>query len=235
MKKCLLAVFVILSGLTFAEPQIPVLRMWATDLTGTLSSREIENLNQTLRRFEDTTSNQLVFLMIKTLDGFPIEDFALNVSMKNKIGTAKNNNGILLLIVKDDRQLRIEVGYGLEGALPDAMASSIIRNEIIPYFRNNDYYTGITNGLTAIQLAVKGEYTGEPKLIEEEPFEYFIIPFIILFIVFSFILRKGRKSGGYTYHGGWGGGFGGRSSGGGFGGFSGGGGSFGGGGASGRW
>ncbi len=72
--------------------------------------------------------------MIQTLDGYPLEDYSYDVAKKNKIGTAKNNNGVLLLVVKDDQKIRIEVGYGLEGVFPDALSSSIIRNVIKPYF-----------------------------------------------------------------------------------------------------
>ena len=136
--------------------------------------------------------------------------------------------------------MRIEVGYGLEGALPDALASSIIRNDVAPFFRKNQYYEGTVAGLNGILAATKGEYKGNPETEEENKFPIGVIIFII-FIIYSIFGRRGRggRGGGFIYYGGGLGGMSGRSGGGfssgGFGGFSGGGGSFGGGGASGSW
>lgn len=230
------------SLVSFAQPKIPKLENWANDLTNTLSTTELQQLNFRLKTYEDTTSNQLVSLMISSLEGYPLEDFSYEIAEQNKIGTKENSNGILLLVVKNDKKMRIEVGYGLEGALPDALASSIIRNEIAPHFRKNEYYAGITAGINSIIAAIGGEYKSDFKEKSRgiNTLEIIII-LAIIFVVLS-ILPKSRKlggSGGYSYHGGgWGGGgFGGRSGGfgGSSGGFSGGGGSFGGGGSSGSW
>lgn len=240
--KLYFAVFLIFAASVFGQPEIPKLTMWATDLTNTLSQSELSDLNTRLKTFADTTSNQLIVLMIPSLEGYPIEMLAEETATKNKIGTAKNDNGILLLIAKDDRQLRIEVGYGLEGAVPDAIASSIIRNVIKPQFRNDDYYAGISDGVNAIIKAIGGEYVADDNG-EDSGFP-FIIFVIILIVIFLFlksggpfvpggVYRTGTRSGGWTSgNSSWGGssGFGG-----GGGGFSGGGGSFGGGGASGSW
>ena len=240
--KIYFAVFLIFAATVFGQPEIPKLTMWATDLTNTLSQSELSDLNIRLKTFADTTSNQLIVLMIPSLEGYPIEMLAEETATKNKIGTAKNDNGILLLIAKDDRQLRIEVGYGLEGAVPDAIASSIIRNVIKPQFRNDDYYAGISDGINAIIQAIGGEYVADDNG-EDSGFP-FIIFVIILIVIFLFlksggpfvpggVYRTGTRSGGWTSgNSSWGGssGFGG-----GGGGFSGGGGSFGGGGASGSW
>jgi uncharacterized protein len=235
--------FAVISALTFAQPEIPQLSLWANDFTNTLSPEELNGLNSKLKTYEDTTTNQLVSLMITSLDGYPLEDYSYQVSEKNKIGTKENSNGALLLVVKNDRKMRIEVGYGLEGVLPDALTSSIIRNEIAPFFRKNEYYAGINSGINAIIAAIGGEYKADYK--EKSKGSYlsgFIVLMIIILIIFSFIPKSRRHigSGGFTYrggrwgNGGFGGGFGGGSSGG-FGGFSGGGGSFGGGGSSGSW
>jgi uncharacterized protein len=165
---------------------------------------------------------------------------AEEIASKNKIGSEKNDNGILLLIAKDDRELRLEVGYGLEGVVPDAIASSIIRNVIRPRFRDNEYYLGIRNGISAIFNAIGGEYRAENE--EENEGLPFIALIIIIIVVFSLmrggpfvpggVYRTGTRSGGWTSgksswggSSGWSGG----------GGFRGGGGSFGGGGASGSW
>lgn len=224
-----------------AQPKIPTLKMWATDLTGTLSKTELSELNQSLKSYEDTTSNQIIVLLISSLEGYPIEMLAEEIATSNKIGTEKNDNGVLLLIAKDDKELRIEVGYGLEGALPDAIASSIIRNEITPGFRDGDFYQGILNGINSIIKAIGGEYKADNSDSEDGfPFYIFII---IIFIVFIFmrsggpfvpggVYRTGTRTGGWTSGSSSWGGSSGWSGGGGF---SGGGGSFGGGGASGSW
>lgn len=230
-------------NILIAKTDIPLLKNWANDFTNTLSKEELNALNIRLKTYQDTTTNQLVTLMIATLDGYPLEDYSYEAAEKNKIGTKENSNGVLFLVVKNDRKMRIEVGYGLEGALPDALASSILRNEVAPYFRKDQYYAGINSGIDAIIAAIGGEYVADFKeKSDEENFHGFIIFLIILIIIFLFTPRwKGRMyPGGFTYSGrpwggsGFGGSFGG-SSGGGFGGFSGGGGSFGGGGASGSW
>jgi len=223
---------------SFAQPEIPQFKNWANDLTHTLSPQELQQLNFRLKTYEDSTTNQLVALMIPSLEGYPLESYSFEVAEKNKIGTKEKSNGILFLAVKNDRKMRIEVGYGLEGVLPDALSSSIIRNEIAPYFRKNEYYAGINSGIDAIIAAIGGEYKSDFKENSRglNALEIIIL-LLIIFIVLS-ILPKSRKlggSGGYIFHGGgggWGsGGFGGGSSGG----FSGGGGSFGGGGSSGSW
>lgn len=220
----------------FAQPQIPKLKMWATDLTNTLSQSELQDLNERLKSFQDTTSNQIVVLMIPSLENYPIEMLAEETATKNKIGTEKNDNGILLLIAKDDRELRLEVGYGLEGSVPDAIASSIIRNVIRPQFRDNNYYLGINDGINAIIAAIGGEYKADDA--DDNGGFPFVILIIIIIVAFSFMRGGGPfvPGGVYrtgTHSRGWSSGS--SSWGGSSGGFSGGGGSFGGGGASGSW
>ena len=220
----------------FAQPQIPKLKMWATDLTNTLSQSELQDLNERLKSFQDTTSNQIVVLMIPSFENYPIEMLAEETATKNKIGTEKNDNGILLLIAKDDKELRLEVGYGLEGSVPDAIASSIIRNVIRPQFRDNNYYLGINDGINAIIAAIGGEYKAEDA--DDNGGFPFVILIIIIIVAFSFMRGGGPfvPGGVYrtgTHSRGWSSGS--SSWGGSSGGFSGGGGSFGGGGASGSW
>ncbi len=233
-------IFIILlfTAVAISQPQIPALTQWATDLTGTLSGQQLNTLNSRLSVFEDSTSNQVLLLMISSLDGAAIEEYSYDVATKNKIGTKKFDNGALLLIAKEDKKLRIEVGYGLEGILPDALSSSIIRNVIVPHFKRDDYFAGVTAGVDAIISAIKGEYKADPDTIDEDGDS--VIPpilFIIFIIIMMFIRGGGRRSGGFiSYGSGLGGSSWGSSSGGSsFGGFSGGGGSFGGGGASGSW
>ena len=224
-------------SVTFIYAQdIPKLKKYATDYTRTLSNDQINYLDKALGIFNDSTSNQVVFLMNKSLGGYPIEMFTHETAEKNGIGTKENSNGVLFYVAKNDRKMRIEVGYGLEGALPDALASSIIRNDVTPYFKKNMYYEGVLAGLNGILVATKGEYKGSGKKGDEEKFPIGFIIFIII-MIFSMFSRKGRRGGpgGLIFAAAALGGLGGRSSGGGFGGFSGGGGSFGGGGASGSW
>ncbi len=243
MKKILIPILLLILvsvGLAQEEPDVPKLTNYVNDFTGTLTREQIYKLEQSLRALDKKTSTQIVVLMIPTLNGYPLEMYSYDVAAKNKIGTKGNDNGILFLIVKNDKKMRIEVGYGLEGALPDALASSIIRNRVAPFFRKGEYYKGLISGLNAIVSAVQGEYVNKDNREKDvdkggHGFWFYVI-FFILMIIFS----RMRGPGGLIFLGGFGG-FGGGSSGGfggggfGGGGFSGGGGSFGGGGASGGW
>jgi uncharacterized protein len=233
----LLLLLIISCSIYAQKPEIPKLAFFANDLTGTLSEAQTLAINTKLKDYADSTSNQVVFLMIDTLDGYPLEDYSYEVAKENEIGS-KKNNGILLLVVKKDHKIRIEVGYGLEGVFPDALSSSIIRNVIKPYFIRDDFNTGVNAGIDAIFATIAGEYKAEKQTSNRKQFSPFItIITIIIFVLFSIFRRRGGRGGGFLYYpGGWGG-----SSGGGFGGFgggggfSGGGGSFGGGGSSGSW
>lgn len=239
MKKLILFLFLI--SVVHSQPEVPQLPNWANDFTNTLSQEQLGSLNYKLKTFQDSTSNQVVFLMISTLNDYPLEYYSMDVAEKNKIGTKEHDNGILFLVVKDDRKMRMEVGYGLEGVLPDALASSIIRNVVKPYFNNGQYYQGVDEGLSAIISAVKGEYVAQRKNPGEKGKSPIATILTIIFFIIIFFLRGGRRGlGGFIFYSGMGGlgGFGGSSGGSGgsgFGGFSGGGGSFGGGGASGGW
>ena len=218
-----------------------------TDRTGTLTRDQVTVLERKLAAFERETSNQIAVLLIPSLEGDSLEDYSIRLAEKWKIGQQGKNNGVILVIVKNDRKLRIEVGYGLEGALPDALAGTIIRNEIAPRFKAGQFFQGIEAGVNSIIAATKGEYKASPRKKTSEI--DFWLPFLIVgaFIIF-FILAasqarrrhyhsggsRGWNSGGGFFGGGpFLGGSGGWSSGGDS--FSGGGGDFGGGGASGDW
>ena len=228
-----------------------IIKQYVVDETGTLSASELSTLIKKLQEFDKQTSTQIVVYLISTLDGEPIENVSVSIAEANKIGRKDKNNGVLLLIAKNDRKLRIEVGYGLEGALTDALSSQIIRKEITPPFKSGKYYEGINRGIDAIIAVTKGEYTADNKTKKDSGgigcfgipiFILFIFGFIFFSIVISIIrsifglggrMVSGRRGGGFWGGGGFFGGGGGSS--GGFGGFSGGGGSFGGGGSSGSW
>lgn len=136
-----------------APTDIPVV-----DQTNTLTSEQKRQLAQQIADERKASGNQIAVLMIRSLEGDSIEGYSLKVARKWGIGTGENNNGVLLLVAKDDRKLRIEVGTGLEGALTDAQAGRIIRNEITPQFRNDKYYEGVRAGVTSIIAATNGEY-----------------------------------------------------------------------------
>ncbi len=231
---------------------IPILHQRVTDNAGILSSSERQMLEEMLARYEDSTSNQIAILTIPSLNGNDLFDYAQQVAEKNKIGTKEHNNGILLLVAVKEHEIRIQVGYGLEGSVPDAVAVIIIDQEIKPLFRQGNYFAGLQAGLQSIIKATRGEYKATPTshLNQKELKSICTIIIFLFFVFFSMIMRFARAfgyhvsgSGHRRYSSGlggfWGGGFGsgGFGGGGGFsgGGWSGGGGSFGGGGASGSW
>jgi uncharacterized protein len=229
-----------------AQIKYPELKQRVNDFTNTLSFQEWQEVERLLKSYEDTTSTQVVVLMINTLDGESIEEYANKTFALNKIGQAKKDNGVLLVIAKEDRKIKIEVGYGLEGALTDAVSSQIIRQEILPLFKADNYFGGIVTGVDAIIRTTKGEYQADNKGNKASQVTVGLVFFAIMFGIFVLlpILAARRRSvigsGGHRYYSGWGyggGSFGGFGGGGGFsgGGFSGGGGMSGGGGASGSW
>lgn len=211
-----------------------------------LSGQTIQQLELHLKQFEDSTSNQIAILIIPSLEGDVLEDYALRVAHNEwKLGQSKNDNGVLLLIAVDEHKMRIEVGYGLEGVLTDALCSQIIRNEMAPNFRRGDYDAGVLLAVNAMVRAIGGEYTADgtsANRVKKRPGGSLITLLIIfgVIILISRIRRGGNNRGsGWSSSAGWFigglGGGGGSSGGGGFGGFSGGGGGFGGGGSSGSW
>lgn len=233
----------------FGGDEVPILRQRVTDQSGVLSRGESNDLEKKLEQFEKESSTQIAVLIVESLGGEDITDYTFRVAEKNQLGKKGKDNGILIVIAIEERKIRIEVGYGLEGALTDALSSQIIRNRMAPHFRSGNYYEGILDGITAIIEATKGEYRGEDENenIRISPFVVFIILIIVSMIIRGLIRSGGQYIGSGKYKnrypwwwggfggGGFGGGgFSGRGFGGG-GGFSGGGGRFGGGGATGGW
>ena len=229
------------AGFALKVPSKPGRRV--NDYAKVFSSKEADKLERKLKQFEDATSNQVVVAVFPSLEGGNLEDFSIRLAEQWKPGQKGRDNGVIILVFMRDRKIRIEVGYGLEGALPDAVCGSIISNEMRPRFKHNLIYGGINAAADAVIAATKGEYKPKKRTHRSrKKSSVFSIVFFLLFFGFAvfanFFLPQmrrtgyGRRRSGY-YHGGWGSGFGG----GGFsgGGFSGGGGSFGGGGASGGW
>lgn len=164
MKKAILLFTLIFFSFFAVKAQLAVPELWGMrvhDEAKVLSAQTAQQLENSLKVFEDSTTNQIAVLIVPSLAGESVEDYALKVAEAWKLGTANNDNGVLLLISINDRKMRIEVGEGLEGPLPDALCSRIIRNEIAPAFRRQDYDAGITAGVNSIMLAIKGEYNAE--------------------------------------------------------------------------
>ncbi|WP_108470822.1 TPM domain-containing protein [Rhodanobacter thiooxydans] len=147
----------LLPALLLAADAVPKLARHVTDLTGTLSAPQIDQLDAQLVALEKAKGAQLVVLMVGSTGEQDIEGYSLAVAEANKVGRKGTDDGVLLLVAKDDRQVRIEVGYGLEGAIPDAATARIIREYIAPKFRANDYFGGISDAVGALTQLINGE------------------------------------------------------------------------------
>jgi uncharacterized protein len=152
----------LLSLSVFGQKAVPELwNMRVHDDAHVLKQETIDQLEKRLAHYEDSTSNQIAVLIISSLDGESLEDYAIKVAEKWALGKKDKDNGALLLIAVDDHKMRIEVGEGLEGVLTDAMSSRIIRNEMAPAFRRGDFDSGVTAAIDGILKAIGGEYTAE--------------------------------------------------------------------------
>jgi uncharacterized protein len=239
-----------------AEVIPPPPAQYFNDYANAVSAATAARLNQTLKDFERETSSQiLVAVFPKMQSDSSLEDYTVRVAQSWRVGQKAKDNGAVLFVFTQERRLRIEVGYGLEGALPDALGKRIIDEQITPRFKAGDFDGGLTAGVQSIIAATKGEYKGTGRTVAEgKTSGNKITPFLLLlcigFVVAMLFFRAFRTmsmsswlitsalSGGWSggrsrSSGGSSGGWGGFSGGGG--GFSGGGGSFGGGGASGSW
>lgn len=241
--------------LSYAIPSRPDPQRLVNDLAQVFTSDQVSRLENTLVAFDDSTSNQIVVVTVKDLEGYDPSEYATRIGLDWGVGSAQFNNGIVLLVkpktYDSAGQVFIAVGYGLEGAIPDAYAKRIIENELISNFRLNDYYAGVEAACDVLMKLASGEIS-EPRGEEEDDALLEIIATLLFIglLIFIFIIAVGQNednghssgggrrtihvgpiiTSGRSYGGGssFGGGFGG-----GFGGF--GGGSFGGGGAGGSW
>lgn len=232
-----------------AEVMPPAPAQYFNDYAKVVSPNIAQQLNQSLENFERETSSQiLVAVYPKMQSDSSIEDYTVRVAQSWRVGQKAKDNGAVLFVFIGDRKMFLQVGYGLEGVLPDALCKRIIEDEIKPGFKAGDYDSGLAAGVSAILSAAKGEYKGTGRTVADGNYSpgaagnaghrsspAIVFIFVVIFILLAFASR-GRRGGGFFYTGGgWGGGGGGWSGGGGGGGFSGGGGSFGGGGAGGSW
>ncbi len=181
------------SGLVYADlATIPELSSRVTDLTQTLSAAEQAQLEQKLATFEAKKGSQIALLIVPTTQPEDIAQYAIRVVEKWKIGRDKVDDGILVLVAKDDRKLRIEVGYGLEGAVPDLYAKRIISEIISPRFKQGDYFGGLDAGLNSLIGLVNGEVLPAPSKAESSGMGVMDILPILMFggLVTGLVLRS---------------------------------------------
>jgi uncharacterized protein len=253
--------FPLLHTLAYAL-DVPALKGRVNDYAGVIRPQQAQSLEAQLARLEADTGHQVAVLTVPTLEGEDIEGFSIRVAENWKIGKKGFDNGVILVVAVKDRKLRLEVGYGLEGVLPDLIAKRITSDYIVPRFRADDYGGGIVAGIDAVQKVIRNEPLPEsarrPASNQKSNVNFFLM-LVIIFAVMAFMSyassstrrrnnvwgTRGRRGGppiifGPPFGGGGGGFSGGGFGGGGFGGgegggFSGGGGGFGGGGASDSW
>ena len=218
------------------------------DYAGVVSKETADRFNEQLAEFEQETSDQVVVAVLPRMQSdSDVADYTQRVAQAWGVGQKERRNGVVLFVFIQDRKMFIQVGYGLEGALPDATAFDITERHIKPLFRNGNYQGGLATGIDLVCKAIRGEYKGSGKTVAERhrgSGASGLLPFLIFVLVLIIISRLIRRLGGYGYSsrrggpiflpmgggGGWS-----SSGGGGFSGFSGGGGSFGGGGAGSSW
>jgi len=244
-----LAIILFAIGANAAEVIPPKPARYFNDYAGVVSKETGYRFNEQLAQFERDTSDQVVVAVFPKMQSeSDIADYTQRVAQAWGVGQKEQRNGVVLFVFIEDRKMFIQVGYGLEGALPDATAFDITERHIKPLFRAGNYEPGLATGIDLICKAIRGEYKGSGKTVAERHGGggaiTGILPFIIFIIVLIMLSRLARKKGGYGYSsggggpifipsgGGWSSGGGG---GGGFSGFGGGGGGFGGGGAGSSW
>jgi uncharacterized protein len=251
LRHTLFALLLFLSWRSFASETIPPKPdRYFNDYAGVVSSGAAQRFNEQLAGFERETSNQVLVVVYHTMQSdSSIDDYTRRVAQTWGVGQKNQRNGVVLFVFVNDRKMFIQVGYGLEGALPDFTAFDITERHIKPSFRNQDYEGGIATGIDLICKAIRGEYKGTGKTVQDtggsQSGTAGLLVFFFVLILILIAMRASRRFGGYRYTGGggpfvsgnWGsrGGWSSSSSGGGFSGFSGGGGSFGGGGAGSSW
>lgn len=243
LKFCIFISFLMISHVVLAAPSFPELSGRVVDQAGLLSGDKKQNMIAKLEAFEVKSTAQIVVAVVSTLEGYEIRDYGIELARHWALGQADQNNGVLLLVAPNERKVSIEVGYGLEGSLTDALSYQIIQQYILPEFKAGNMGAGIEAGVDAILQGLAGEISEQSLMANDGvggiPIET-IIFFCFFFFVLTVIIVQAVRGGGHVDKDGhrtstapvWRHSSG-RSSGGG--GFSGGGGSFGGGGASGGW
>ena len=184
--------------LAWGEVAIPALKSRVTDLSGTLTPDQVSSLEQRLAAFEAQKGSQIAVLILPSTKPEAIEQFSIRVAETWKIGRKGTDDGLILVVAKDDRRLRIEVGYGLEGAIPDAVANRVISETITPRFKAGDFHGGITAGVEQLIKLVEGEKLPPPSASGSSSrqgsglsgfFDYIVPAFFLIFIAGA-VLRK---------------------------------------------
>jgi uncharacterized protein len=239
---------------------IPPSGQWVTDQVGLLSRGEQQTLSRRLAAYADTTSTQIVVVILESLGGIPASEYAIALGRRWAVGQQGQNNGVVILVSAGDREVFIATGYGLEASIPDAVASRVYRNVVVPAFREGRYFDGLYRATDALIEAARGEFEAIPEDPGDSGAQLALVVVLLVILIFVVVAvtsshrtgggqsppQRRRRSAyggppiiiwgspGHRHGGGGFGGFGG-GMGGGFGGFGGGGGSFGGGGAGGGW
>ena len=191
MRQFLAALLVLasLSGAVRAEVPVPPLKTRVTDLTGTLSAQQQGELEARIAAYESRRGGQIAVLLLPTTKPEEIEQYAIRVAEAWKIGRKKVDDGLILVVAKDDRRLRIEVGYGLEGAIPDSVAKRVIDERITPRFRDGDFYGGVRDGMDQLIKLAEGEKLPPPQAAAAgmQPGQVNVTDLIILGLALVFI------------------------------------------------
>jgi uncharacterized protein len=183
----------------WAQVAVPELSRRVTDLTATLDAGQVAALESKLAAFEAQQGSQIAVLIVPTTQPEDIAQFGIRVADQWKIGRVKVDDGVILIVAKDDRKLRLEVGYGLEGAIPDAIAKRVIAETITPYFKAGDYYGGIDAGVQQLMRLIEGEQLPPPsasgKAGDDGPFVMLIVGGIVAGWLLSMLMSRPAAGG----------------------------------------
>jgi Beta-propeller domains of methanol dehydrogenase type len=181
-----------------ADVAVPALTQRVTDLTATLDAKQTAALDARLASFEAQKGSQIAVLIVPTTQPEDIAQYSIRVAEQWKIGRKKIDDGVILLVAKNDHKLRIEVGYGLEGAIPDAIAKRIVSDTIVPHFKSGDFYGGIDAGVTQLMQLIQGEALPPPapQAARSDDNGGAFLPLLIGGVVVGFVLSMvmGRRS-----------------------------------------
>ncbi len=184
--------FILLAQAVWAQVPVPELTRRVTDLTATLSAEQLATLESKLAAFETRKGSQIAVLIVPTIEPEDIAQFGIRVADKWKIGRKKVDDGVILIVAKNDHKLRIEVGYGLEGAIPDAIAKRVISETISPLFKAGDFYGGLDAGVTQLMSLIEGESLPAPQATQSNQGQgdsmSAFLPLLIGGVVVGFVL-----------------------------------------------
>jgi uncharacterized protein len=172
----------------WAQVAVPELSRRVTDLTATLSAEQVTALESKLAAFEAQRGSQIAVLLVPTTQPEDIAQFGIRVAEQWKIGREKIDDGVILIVARDDRKLRLEVGYGLEGPIPDAIAKRVIAETITPYFRAGDYYGGIDAGVTQLMRLIEGEQLPPPAAARAGGDDESFLPLVVGGVIAGWLL-----------------------------------------------